>query len=223
MHHGVTVKPRQLASADLRSRLSRELPEKLGSGQLIGVCIVGPIASDEAFITALAPSCRAPSTPFNQVAGAIAKLRLRTPATSTQTIWPSALPLALRCAYAATAPKARADGRSQPTNCALVAPIAADVASVNGLTSVKEKSHQPTEMAPRVMATMYIITRCAYPLNTVLRGSVMLFEKSSPYTIGLYCSKIVRVSPWVRSGVGRRSAKPVGLVGCGWPLAARAV
>ena len=158
MHHGVTAKPRQLASADFLSRVSLGVPVKPGSGQGIGLCIVGPMASDEAVITAPAPSWRAPSTPRSQVAGASAKLMLSTPATKTHTNCPSALPVACRCVYAATAPKASAEGNNQPTNWVPVAPIVAAVASVSGLTSVNENSHQPTEIAARVIATMYIIT-----------------------------------------------------------------
>src|SRR6266545_1900383 len=71
----------------------------------------------------------------------------------------------------ATAPSASADGSSQPTSVWDVAPTAADVASVTGLMSVKENSHQPTEMAPRTIATTYIISRLAMPLKTALKVS----------------------------------------------------
>src|SRR4051794_10386260 len=158
IHHGVTANPRQLASADFLSKVSRGVPVKPGSGQGIGLWIVGPSASEDAVITALAPICRAPSTPRSHVAGAMAKLMLSTPATRTQTNCPRALPVARRWAYAATAPNASADGNSHPTSCVPVAPIVADVASVNGLTSVNENSHQPTEIAARVIARMYIMT-----------------------------------------------------------------
>ena len=56
MHHGVTANPRQLASADFRSKVSRGVPVKPGSGHAIGVCMVGPIASADAVMTAPAPS-----------------------------------------------------------------------------------------------------------------------------------------------------------------------
>src|SRR5262245_28539723 len=179
MHHGVTAKPRQVASADLRSRVSRFEPLNAGSGQAIGVCTVLAREAPEADMTASAPSCRAPSTPRTHVVAETAKLTLSTPAATTHSIWLIAVPWARRCISATTAPIASADGSSQPISELLVAPTIVAVASETGLMSVSENNHQPTEMAPRITATMYIITSWAYPLNTEASGSRQLPSTSS--------------------------------------------